>query len=745
MNKIPIDVLHLSPKILNTLKKAKIETIEDLESLSERELYLLKGIKDKAIQEIKTALNDFDKNSYINVNSQVQNKFPVENELENRNVLKNKGEEDLEYQKKYEEYISFDINNELSKIENFIENFLNEKEKLVLKKRLINSQSLQEIGESLGITRERVRQVENKILKKIVNSINLTFFSKKEIFVINKKSIDKDKVLFLKILEKIYNKYLHLNIFESKNIVLITKWDKNKIQEIKNEVKNLLFEKGIPLEIERIEKELKENNKNFLEFVLEDLGAVIENNQILFYKKLNKPIIAELILRAINKPMHFNEIRKIYIKLTKEDITPHNIESILQRNENVLMVERGTFFLKDKIYESLGEVLINQIKNKSYEILEEIGKPSDTVFLLNKLKEDIDLPEIVNPYLLKSILKEDKRFQIGRKFEIWLKEFNIEERIEYESLILEILENSDVPLSIKDIQEKLKNIGREIPYVTINMVFIRSSKIVRVEEACYSTLKKLNINTEDINLFKNIAFKILKEFKFPTSLEYISEQIKKENQKYNFLNEHILYSIFKNFDEFQIVADKLLMINNFEYSFKTYADIIEYILEKEGQPVKVKDLLEKYKNLTKDFSLKVNSFYNYLYSNSIKKNFFTEDGIVFLKRWKKEDFSEELIQVKKSKRRSSINKNIREYLFYKEYSLSSFDPKKEKDKIEEYKNIAKKYNNNEPTEREKIEWLKYLVEHKKPIEILKLIKYINVYNLTDEEKDYLNKVKEMFY
>jgi len=50
----------------------------------------------------------------------------------------------------------------------------------------------------------------------------------------------------------------------------------------------------------------------------------------------------------------------------------------------------------------------------------------------------MDIPEFLNAYLLKSILKEDKRFKSGRKFEIWLKESNITERQDYENLIQEI-------------------------------------------------------------------------------------------------------------------------------------------------------------------------------------------------------------------------------------------------------------------------------------------------------------------
>ncbi|MBK3333130.1 hypothetical protein GWK41_08610 [Persephonella atlantica] len=717
---VPIDNLPISKRVLNALKRNGIKTIKDLSCLSDKDLYILPGISRKSIEEIREALEKYNTEANIEEGAIIENN--ESNKKENECIIKN-----------------VNINVILENIKSFIEATLDEREKLILHNRFLYFQSLQEIGDIFGISRERIRQIENRLIRKVNKYLNFEELFQQDIILVDAEELSKDYLLSLEIFKKICIKFHKMNVLRIQNKVLIVKWKKDKVGKIKKEIKDLLFKIGLPIEIGKIEEILKKHEfyRYFIDIVLEELRAIKKNEKIVYYQKLSKTTIAELILIGTSKPLHFNEVTEIFKDLSGKRISSHQVESLLQKNENIYMVDKGTFFLKEKIYENLGIYLIKLIKDLSYEILKDIGKPSDTIFLLNKLKYYLDLPEIINPYLLKSILKEDKRFISGRKFEIWLKEFRIEKRLEYEDLILGILENSEKSVSISAIQEKLRAIGRDIPYVTINMIFNKSNKIIRVDENLYTSIKKLNINEKDFIFFENVAFNLLEEYQFPLSLDFIAEKIKKENQKYQFINRHILYSIYKGIDEFKIISERLVRLKDFMHDFKNYGDIFEYILEKEGKPLKIKHLLEKYKDLTKDFNFKINSLYNYLY---IKKRFSVENGMVFLKSWNKDDFSETLFESKSS----LFEKKIEKYLFYKEYSLSSFDPEKEKDKIEEYQKVSKEYKTNEPLEREKILWLKYLVWSRQPIKILKLLNYIDISKLTEEEKNYINSVKVMF-
>ena len=611
-----------------------------------------------------------------------------------------------------------------------IKNTLSDKEFSILNRRS-KGETLQSIASDMHITRERVRQIESRALKKI---LSLNFKVDKFIILNRNEFLDHNEFNVLLYLFK--KKYIVRSI--ENNIFYVLNISNEEFDLRKITLHKLLLKEGLPISIKELKNKLNnELDKLILNILLAELKAKIENENILYYEKLSKADIVELILRKYRKPMHFKEIADIFSKLSGKNITSHQVESLLLRNKNLYLVDRGTFFLKEEIEKNLTPDIIKALKSFSYKILKDLGKPSDTIFLLEKIKEKVELPKSITPYLLKSILKEDERFVSGRKFEIWLKEFDIDEREDYEHLITNILRESDEPLSINQIQEKLKKIGRDIPYVTINMVFNRSSNIIRVGENLYTLPEKLNLTEEKIKWIKEKVIDIVENYDFPVSLDFISEKLSKEYSDYSFLNRHILYSILKNNGKVKIIPERLVVKAEKFSEFSSYKDIFECILKNNGKPMKINDLLETYKKLTFDFNFKINSLYNYLY---VKKAFKVENRYVLLKEWSLENFQEYSFEAKKR----FYEKAIDDYLFYKEFSLESFDPEKEKDKINRYKSLELKFSKKEHSEKEKINWLKFLVWSRKPIEISKLLKYIDESKLSEQDKEYIQEIRELF-
>ncbi|WP_457644300.1 DNA-directed RNA polymerase subunit alpha C-terminal domain-containing protein, partial [Persephonella sp.] len=172
---IPIEELLLPKRVLETLKKTGIMTIEDLKCISDEDLYSLPGIGRKSVREIKEILKFYD----INIKSVNTNAKPAD-----KNIITEKFH--------IRKHFNHNINFILAYISDFIESKLKEREKEILARRLLYSQSLQEIGNYFGITRERVRQLEDKLLQKIHILLNPQDLLQHNIILIDKKELPEE-------------------------------------------------------------------------------------------------------------------------------------------------------------------------------------------------------------------------------------------------------------------------------------------------------------------------------------------------------------------------------------------------------------------------------------------------------------------------------------------------------------------------------------------------------------------------
>jgi len=235
--RIPIEELPLTKRVLNALKRVGIKTIQDLNCLSDEDLYILPGISNKSIREIRETLEKH------NIKSD-----------EKITIIKNNKNEKKEYKDNTEELSSFNINIVLDDIKYFTENKLDEIERLILYKRFLNSQSLQEIGDFFGLSRERIRQIESKLIRKIRRYLNLKELLQQDIILVDTEELSKEYLLPLETFKKICIKFHKMNVLETQNKILIVKWEKENIEKIKKEIKDFLFKIGLPIEIEEIEE-----------------------------------------------------------------------------------------------------------------------------------------------------------------------------------------------------------------------------------------------------------------------------------------------------------------------------------------------------------------------------------------------------------------------------------------------------------------------------------------------------------
>ena len=174
----PVESFNLSVRTLNCLKNENINNIGDLIQLSEQFLLKSQNFGIKSLNELREILNYYN----LNFNTHLEN-WPPENLDEKIKIYKNKEIENLEV----------DTESLLGEIKNI----LSEREYQILKERFWKNKTLNEIGISFNVTRERVRQFEFQALRKIrivKKNYLLAFLKKNEDKIFNKYSEDQTTI-----------------------------------------------------------------------------------------------------------------------------------------------------------------------------------------------------------------------------------------------------------------------------------------------------------------------------------------------------------------------------------------------------------------------------------------------------------------------------------------------------------------------------------------------------------------------
>ncbi|NCC70237.1 hypothetical protein EOM09_01500 [bacterium] len=313
--------------------------------------------------------------------------------------------------------------NQISELENDVFSILSEQEIDIIKKRFgigLNKETLEEIGKKYGVTRERVRQIESVIIKKIasIQKQNSKLSSlKKEIlnlieeyggiveenflldnFFVGLNKEEKDITKF--ILNKLFDDYLDIFkdkktksiIYKSKNLNLESfNIIKNDIEGIINNVKEpLSFEEiidklnlsGVFKKTEEIlsnlyKKSKTDNFKLFQNTIYSALHVMNNTDLNIFQKwgmknwKTIKPKRMSdkiyLVLNKEGKPTHFKKITDIineynFDSKKAKDVTVHN-ELIM--DPRYILVGRGIYALKEWGYKNgaVSDIIEDLLKN----------------------------------------------------------------------------------------------------------------------------------------------------------------------------------------------------------------------------------------------------------------------------------------------------------------------------------------------------------------------------------------------
>ncbi len=337
--------------------------------------------------------------------------------------------------------------------------YLSEQEKDITEKRFgiyERKHTLEEIGQSYGVTRERIRQIENGIVKKVTNLKDkneklkelrdaIIKFVKEyggiveEQFLINKffNELDENEKNFVEfLLSKVLTDELKKEKTKDGNkyFYKIQGFAADSLNQVVGSVVNVLDSVKEPLSIDNIVEKL--NVKNFFDS-LDDKMIDIYNNSGLDEKSYFKKVVESylnvsdsvkknifglwgtktwktvspkrisdkiyLILKKENKPMHFKDITaKInesgFDKKPARDVTVHN-ELII--DDRYVLVGRGVYALKSWGYK----------KGTVADVIENILKENGGAMTKAEILAEVNKQRIVKDSTIYLSLTNDKRFK----------------------------------------------------------------------------------------------------------------------------------------------------------------------------------------------------------------------------------------------------------------------------------------------------------------------------------------------
>lgn len=280
-------------------------------------------------------------------------------------------------------------------------------------KNLAKPETLESIGKDFGITRERVRQIENKGLEMIQTSPYFSSIEKSLIeiknFIDNNGGLKKEESLaqslapqpelqpYLLFILRIGQPFL----FQPDSPAFYSLWKTMpKAHKIAEKIVQFLiefmekekrtFQRQEILEIgkEKISKSLKlALSENYLDSYIEATKKIEENPfgeyGPAWWPEINPKCVrdkAYLILKKENKPLHFQELAKKIEEQLQRPVQINTLHNELIKNQEFVLVGRGIYGLKEWGYKdgTVKEIIEEVLKEKGpltrEEVLNEVKK-----------------------------------------------------------------------------------------------------------------------------------------------------------------------------------------------------------------------------------------------------------------------------------------------------------------------------------------------------------------------------------
>ena len=583
---IPIERLNFSRRTLNGLKNHGINFFSDLEDFNEYQLVGIPNLGKKSVDEIVSFLFNFNKDKFIEENKNLFIKTRKSKSdlliLENTSIailmlskrslnaliinniltigqLISLNEDDFlkftnlgkksadEIQKVILKINTSEIQETINKniyktINQIIEGSF-AKYDGVIKQRIFNGLTLEECGELSGVTRERVRQVESKFLRKLKLTLGDQY--KNEILSYLK---ERNGIMGFLELNKVGHAY------------------KNIAKELYSSKNPKIFLESLFIEEKLARWQLINNDYYFYPYAEESIDDFINSDDIINYIEKSKSLVLheiistycliydqrhnqEYILKKIRERLSDNitnacnyavtQLKKEFDKISinqiinfiefncEKDFSTNffSIVNILSKDvitkHRLFLISGGDYFFLDKLNLSdksktiCAELAIKFMR----EDVEKNHRAPQVYDFIKYLTEFQEIPKeeqlYINGYVLNAILKEmesqtNNLFYTGRS--TWSVKDNLvrNNRTEVAPAVVSILEINGKPMLLKDIKEellKVRGVGSNFQLTTT----LSQNKIIAVSEGMWGLRNRdLDVSTDEEN---NLVRLIMKSFK----------------------------------------------------------------------------------------------------------------------------------------------------------------------------------------------------------------------------------------
>lgn len=397
----------------------------------------------------------------------------------------------------------------LMNIEYEIEEILkNEKERIVFVNRIQNNFTLEETGELLGVTRERVRQLEKKqrgIFLDLLNNngIELLLYKIEKEGLIHFSDFENDIVI--SVLEMIQVNF-HYQVKRELNAIIGQK-ELNLLSTLQEFIDNIVNSKNY-ISKDKITMRLEEiQNPKFLEFVANNKQILLEKSNINEYngifisKKIKKADFAVVILTIFfdNQTIDagdYNDVEKFYqyyapvfsdTEFDFEKLSRRIMGFFDRRQDKVIKIDSNTYKVLDieeletEVVDDVASFVRNELINDEVIYLKKIYKEFEEV-----LKEN-NITQFEIYYYLRLFYSEEFDFSAGNAMRVLQK--GIEKKSTDEIIYSKLLDFGG-SVKVSDIADYLG-----VEYYTIEQAVYISDNM---------TIKNATLKTRDV-LTKNIS------------------------------------------------------------------------------------------------------------------------------------------------------------------------------------------------------------------------------------------------